>query len=122
VTELLAPSGNWDCARAAVANGADAVFFGLPRFNARKRADNFKRADLPKLMEFLYRHGVTGFVAFNTLTFLRELERAVEQLEIMARAGVDAVIVPYLVRQLGALERLGVTKGTLERRREGVHR
>ena len=73
-------------------------------------------------MEFLYRHGVTGFVAFNTLIFLRERERAVEQLEIMARAGVDAVIVPYLVRQLGALERLGVTKGTLERRREGVHR
>ena len=36
--ELLAPAGNWDCARAAVAAGADAIYFGLPRFNARLRA------------------------------------------------------------------------------------
>ena len=96
MTELLAPAGNWDCARAAVANGADAIFFGLPRFNARMRADNFKKADLPELMEFLHRHGVKGFVAFNTLIFPRELEGAVEQIEIMARAGVDAVIVQDL--------------------------
>ena len=37
--ELLSPAGNWDCARAAVAAGADAVYFGLPKFNARLRAD-----------------------------------------------------------------------------------
>ena len=36
--ELLSPAGNWDCARAAVAAGADAIYFGLPRFNARLRA------------------------------------------------------------------------------------
>lgn len=96
MTELLAPAGNWDCARAAVANGADAIFFGLPRFNARMRADNFTEADLPELMEFLHRHGVKGFVAFNTLIFPGELEGAVEQIELMARAGVDAVIVQDL--------------------------
>jgi putative protease len=39
--ELLAPAGDWDCIRAAVANGADAVYFGLSRFNARLRAHNF---------------------------------------------------------------------------------
>ena len=43
--ELLAPAGGWDCLKAAVANGADAVFFGLPRFNARLRADNFTGED-----------------------------------------------------------------------------
>jgi len=96
VTELLAPAGNWDCARAAVANGADAIFFGMPRFNARMRADNFTEADLPELMDFLHRHGVLGFVAFNTLVFPSELEGAVEQIELMARAGVDAVIVQDL--------------------------
>ena len=95
-TELLAPAGNWDCARAAVANGADAIFFGLPRFNARMRADNFTEEDLPELMSFLHRHGVKGFIAFNTLVFPRELEAAVEQIETMARAGVDAVIVQDL--------------------------
>ena len=96
MTELLAPAGNWDCARAAVANGADAIFFGLPKFNARMRADNFTNDDLPELMAYLHRHGVKGFVAFNTLVFPSELPGAVEQIEVMARAGVDAVIVQDL--------------------------
>ena len=43
--ELLSPAGNWECARAAVANGADAIFFGMPRFNARMRADNITEED-----------------------------------------------------------------------------
>src|SRR5581483_10005960 len=51
--ELLAPAGDWDCARAAVENGADAIYFGLERFNARMRANNFTEADLPELMAFL---------------------------------------------------------------------
>ena len=48
--ELLAPAGDWECARAAVENGADAIYFGLNRFNARMRAHNFTDADLPELM------------------------------------------------------------------------
>ena len=51
--ELLSPAGDWECARAAVENGADAIYFGLDKFNARMRANNFTTADLPKLMEFL---------------------------------------------------------------------
>jgi putative protease len=94
--ELLAPAGNWECARAAVANGADAVYFGMPRFNARIRADNFVPEDLPKLMEFLHGHGVRGFVAFNTLVFPSELEDAAEQLRLLNEAGVDAIIVQDL--------------------------
>ncbi|MEN9975585.1 MAG: hypothetical protein RLZZ282_1591, partial [Verrucomicrobiota bacterium] len=94
--ELLAPAGNWDCARAAVAAGADAVYFGLPRFNARLRADNFIDADLEELMEFLHRHGVKGFVTMNTLIFTRELEAAEAQLRKLAAAGVDALIVQDL--------------------------
>lgn len=95
-TELLAPAGNWDCARAAVANGADAIYFGMPRFNARIRADNFTPEDLPKLMDFLHAHGVRGFVAFNTLIFPGELEDAAEQLRLLSDAGVDAIIVQDL--------------------------
>ena len=94
--ELLSPAGNWDCARAAVAAGADAIYFGLPRFNARLRADNFTDADLPALMEFLHRHGVKGFVTMNTLIFTRELEAAEEQLRKIADAGVDALIIQDL--------------------------
>tara|TARA_R110002096_G_scaffold85802_20_gene197909 strand:+ start:3864 stop:6323 length:2460 start_codon:yes stop_codon:yes gene_type:complete len=95
-TELLAPAGNWECARAAVANGADAIYFGMPQFNARIRADNFTPEDLPELMAFLHDHGVRGFVAFNTLIFPSELEAAASQLHLLSRAGVDAIIVQDL--------------------------
>lgn len=95
-TELLAPAGNWECARAAVANGADAIYFGLSRFNARIRAENFTEEDLPELMAYLHRHGVRGLVAFNTLIFPRELEAAREQLRRLHEAGVDAIIVQDL--------------------------
>src|ERR1043166_1840323 len=74
--ELLAPAGDWECARAAVENGADAIYFGLERFNARMRAHNFTVADLPKLLAFLHRRGVKGYVTFNTLVFENELAEA----------------------------------------------
>jgi len=91
--ELLAPAGDWDCAKAAVENGADAIYFGLEKFNARMRAHNFTVADLPKLMEFLHRRGVKGYVTFNTLVFENELADAVSYLRSVIAAGVDAAIV-----------------------------
>ncbi|MEO7299820.1 MAG: peptidase U32 family protein, partial [Verrucomicrobiota bacterium] len=91
--ELLAPAGDWDCAKAAVENGADAIYFGLEKFNARMRAHNFTEADLPKLMEFLHRRGVKGYVTFNTLVFANELEDAEKYLRSIISAGVDAAIV-----------------------------
>ena len=91
--ELLAPAGDWDCARAAVENGADAIYFGLDRFNARMRAQNFTEADLPALMEFLHRRGVRGYVTFNTLVFTDELADAEDYLRSVISAGVDAAIV-----------------------------
>ncbi|MEH2028067.1 U32 family peptidase [Nostoc sp.] len=91
--ELLAPAGNWECAKAAVENGADAIYFGLDRFNARMRAQNFTEADLPQLMTFLHRRGVKGYVTVNTLIFPKELAEAQQYLRTIIAAGVDAVIV-----------------------------
>jgi len=91
--ELLAPAGDWECAKAAVENGADAIYFGLEKFNARMRAHNFTAADLPKLMEFLHSRGVRGYVTFNTLVFADEMELAEEYLRNIIAAGVDAAIV-----------------------------
>jgi putative protease len=91
--EVLAPAGDWDCARAAVENGADAIYFGLERFNARMRAHNFTVADLPRLMAFLHGRGVRGYVTFNTLVFADELPAATEYLRAIIAAGVDAAIV-----------------------------
>src|SRR5476651_1479464 len=91
--ELLAPAGDWACAKAAVENGADAIYFGLEKFNARMRAHNFTEADLPGLMEFLHRRGVKGYVTFNTLVFQNELADAEKYLRAIIAAGVDAAIV-----------------------------
>jgi putative protease len=91
--ELLAPAGDWDCVKAAVENGAGAIYFGLDKFNARMRAQNFTESDLPKLMEFLHRRGVRGYVTLNTLVFENELADAEKYLRTMIAAGVDAVIV-----------------------------
>ncbi len=91
--ELLAPAGDWECAKAAVENGADAIYFGLDKFNARMRAHNFTEADLPKLMAFLHRRGVKGYVTFNTLVFENEIADAQNYLRAIIAAGVDAAIV-----------------------------
>ncbi len=95
--ELLAPAGEWDCVRAAVENGADAVYFGLDTgFNARARAANFDLNNVGEVMEYLHRRGVKGYVTLNTLAFsteLPEIERIVRRL---ALAQVDAVLVQDL--------------------------
>ena len=94
VPELLAPAGDWDCVRAAIENGADAVYFGLDAgFNARARAANFPLADLPRLMGTLRRRGLKGYAALNTLVFSAELADFERMARACAAAGVDAALV-----------------------------
>jgi len=101
--ELISPAGDWDCARAAVENGADAVYFGLDcGYNARGRAANFREAELPELMAFLHRRGLKGYVALNTLAFPTELAVVERTARHAVRSGVDAV----LVQDLGVLQLL----------------
>lgn len=95
--ELLAPAGNWECARAAVENGADAIYFGLDvGFNARARAANFHADELKPLMLMLHRQGVRGYVTLNTLVFTDELPKLEENIRLLAEAQVDAVLVQDL--------------------------
>ncbi|MCR9296085.1 MAG: U32 family peptidase [bacterium] len=95
--ELLAPAGNWECARAAVENGADAIYFGLDiGFNARARAANFHVRELKQLMLMLHRQGVRGYVTLNTLVFTNELPTLESNVRQLAEAGVDAVLVQDL--------------------------
>jgi putative protease len=104
--ELLAPAGDWDCVRAAIENGADAVYFGLDAgFNARARAANFPLADLPRLMATLHRRGLKGYAALNTLVFSAELAG----FERVARACADAGVDAALVQDVGAARRLRET-------------
>ncbi len=95
-TELLSPAGDWECLKAAVANGADAVYFGLPAFNARAKATNFRLEELPEVMDYLHARNARGYVALNTLIFAPELEQAAAFVARVAEAGADAVIVQDL--------------------------
>jgi putative protease len=92
----LAPAGDWEALRAAVANGADAVYFGLSNFNARYRATNFALEDLPRVMKYLHDRNVRGYIAFNTLIFSDELREATRFVEAIVDARADAVIVQDL--------------------------
>ncbi|MBV8879309.1 MAG: U32 family peptidase, partial [Planctomycetaceae bacterium] len=94
--EVLAPAGDIDCVRAAVENGADAVYFGIQKWNARARAANFPLEELPDLFAFLRLRGVKGYVTFNTLIFSNELEDAERTLETIVKAGPDAFILQDL--------------------------
>src|SRR5271154_7329241 len=87
--ELLAPAGDRTCLIAAVENGADAVYFGLQRFNARIRAHNFDGTDLPEVMALLHRRGVKGYTTLNTLAFPGELTDLESTVRDLASAGVD---------------------------------
>jgi putative protease len=92
----LAPAGDADCLRAAIENGADAIYFGLKDHNARARAQNFDLRDLPELMQMLHRRAVRGYVALNTLAFPRELDDLERIVQQIAAAGADAIIVQDL--------------------------
>ena len=91
--EVLAPAGGWPQLKAAVANGADAVYFGLQEgFNARARASNFAIDEVKGLMEYLHDRDVKGYVVVNILVFDEELEKLRPLLAKLAEAGVDALI------------------------------
>jgi len=94
--EVLAPAGDMDCVRAAIENGADAVYFGVQKWNARARATNFAVEELPELFSTLHLRGVKGYVAFNTLLFSNELGEAAKLLERIIAAGPDAFILQDL--------------------------
>lgn len=92
-TELLAPAGDGEAMRAAIANGADAVYFGLSAFNARRRAANFTLQSLDETINLLHRHGLRGYITLNTLIMPDELPQAADFLRRIAQSGADAVIV-----------------------------
>lgn len=94
--EILAPAGSPECLPAAVAGGADAVYLGLRHFNARGRAENFRKADLPRHVAYLHRHGLKCYVVLNTLVHDDEHAKAVDLAWHAQVAGVDAAIIQDL--------------------------
>ncbi|MDN5347411.1 MAG: family peptidase [Clostridia bacterium] len=94
--ELMAPAGSKEALRAAVAGGADAVYFGGRRFNAREFAENFEPEEIEEAVDYLHERGVRAYITVNTLLADSELEQALDYLAFLARTGVDGVIVQDL--------------------------
>lgn len=92
--EILAPAGDAESLDAALAAGADAVYFGLDEgLNARARATNFSVATLPQTLDHVHRAGARAYVTLNTLVFENELPAVEQLIRACAAAGVDGVIV-----------------------------
>jgi len=123
--ELLAPAGDWGCLRAALANGADAVYFGLDDFNARRRAANFTLAELPEVLAYVHHRNARAYVTLNTLVFANELPTVTQYVRAIAAAGADAVIVQdlglaCLIRRLAPTLEIHASTQTTQTEETGI--
>ena len=76
--ELLAPAGNFECLKAAVNNGANAVYLGGKNFSARAFANNFDEEELIAAVNYAHLHDVRIFVTLNTLLSEKEFANAIK--------------------------------------------
>lgn len=91
--ELLAPAGSLAALEAAVESGADAVYIGGNKFNARAFADNLSEETLKEAVEYAHIRGVKIYITVNILILQKELEEVMEYIYYLYSLNVDAVIV-----------------------------
>lgn len=94
--ELLAPAGNLDCALAALQSGADAVYAGISRFNAREMGENFSWDDMSRLSAYTKKINRRFYLTLNTILKEHELEEFGESVERISALQPDAVIIQDL--------------------------
>lgn len=90
--ELLAPVGSFEALKAAVQNGANAVYLGGKDFGARASANNFDRDELKEAVKYAHIRGVQVFVTTNTLRKENEIEDFLEYAKFLYDIDVDAII------------------------------
>lgn len=91
--EILAPVGGEEQLNAALRCGADAVYFGLQNFNARRNADNFNGSNLKDTIRKCHEHSCRVYITINTIVFDDELEDVYKAVDTAAAAGADALII-----------------------------
>ena len=94
--ELLSPAGNLDCLKAAVQNGADSIYFGIDKFNARFYAANFDLDTMKEAITYCKLRNVKTHLTLNTLIKNSEFEDAVSLTKEAYEAGIDAIIIQDL--------------------------
>ena len=90
--ELLSPAGNMESLKAAINNGADAIYLGGKSFGARAYADNFSDEELKEAVRYAHLYGVKLYVTVNTIIYNNEVNDFVKYIELLYRIGVDALI------------------------------
>ncbi len=98
--ELLAPAGSMDALRAAVQNGANAVYLGCGGFNARQGAKNFTPETLTEAVKYCHVRGVQVHLTLNTLVSDREMDKLADLIRHAATINVDA----FIVQDLGVVQ------------------
>ena len=98
--EILAPAGSMDALRAAVQNGANAVYLGCGMFNARQSAKNFTPEALAEAVRYCHIRGVAVHLTLNTLVSDREMPELAKLIRHAALSGVDA----FIVQDLGVVQ------------------
>lgn len=97
MTELLAPAGNMESLKAAIANGADAIYLGMQKFGARAYSSNFDLESLEEAVKYAHLRDVKIYVTMNTIVFEDEISDMKKQLHQLNEIGVDGAIVQDLV-------------------------
>ncbi len=94
--ELLCPAGSLGNLKAAIAGGADAIYLGMNKFNAREFATNFNEKYLPEAVKICKSNNVRIYLTMNTLVKNSEIKEFLEQLKYAYEQGIDAVIIQDL--------------------------
>ncbi|MCI9434621.1 MAG: U32 family peptidase [Bacilli bacterium] len=94
--ELLAPSGNLETLKVAIAAGADAVYIGGYAYSARSYADNFSNEEIIEAINYAHLYGVKIYVTVNTLIYDDEVETFINYIDFLHKNNVDAIIIQDL--------------------------
>ena len=85
--ELLSPAGNMECLKAAVNNGADAIYLGGKTFGARAYAGNFSNEELKEAVNYAHLYGVKIYITVNTIIYNTEVDELIKYIEYLYKIG-----------------------------------
>lgn len=94
--ELLAPAGNLEIAKVAIASGADAIYIGGKQFGARSFAQNFTEDDFIDIVEYAHLRNAKVYVTVNTTIYDSEFDQCLEFIDFLYMTGIDAIIIQDL--------------------------
>jgi len=108
--EVLSPAGNFECLKAAIEAGCDAVYLGGKLFGARAFSDNFSEEELVEAIKYAHLYGVKVYVTVNTLIYEREVDTFLNYVDFLYKNNVDALI----IQDIGMMDLIRKTYPNLE--------